>query len=102
MKKFIKSNVFIAAFLLTYVSFFVVTMWLFQTTRDGFGVGHTEYGYPFGYYYSHCFGGYYLWSGLLGNILFAFGLSFGIGLIASYSWQKISSPEFRQKYYLNW
>lgn len=100
MKNLIKSKVFIATFLLTYLSFFVVTMWLFEITRDGFGVGHAEYGYPFGYYYSSCFGGYYLWSGLIGNILFAFVLSFAVGIISSHYWLKFSSPEFRQKWYL--
>lgn len=102
MKKLIKSKIFIITFLIAYFSFFIVTIFLLEIKREGFGVGHLEYGFPFTYYYSHCWGGYYLWLGLIGNILFAFILSSISGLISSHFWLKFSSPEFRQKWYLNW
>lgn len=101
MKTLIKSKVFIAAFLLAYISFFVVTVFILDIKRDGIGVGYLEYGYPFAYYVSTCFSSYYSWLGLFGNILAAFGLSFIIGLISSHFWLKFSSPEFRAKWYLN-
>ncbi len=54
MRNLIKHKVFIAAFLATYFSFFVVTVFLLEIKAEGFGVGHIEYGFPFTYYYSHC------------------------------------------------
>ena len=102
MKNLIKSKVFIAAILLTYFAFFIFTVFILKIKRDGLGVGHTQYGYPFAYYYEHCFGGNYILEGLIGNIFFAFGLSFIAGLISSHFWLKFTSPEFRAKWYLNW
>jgi hypothetical protein len=102
MKNLIKSKIFIVTFLMTYFSFFAFTIWIFEVKRDGVGVGHTEYGYPFIYFRSHCFGGSYDFQGLIGNIFFAFGLSFFVGLFFSHFWLKFSSPEFRQKWHLNW
>jgi hypothetical protein len=100
MKNLIKHKVFISAFLLTYFLFFVVTIFILDLKKDGFGVGHLEYGFPFAYYYSHCFGGYYLWFGLIGNILVAAGLSIVIGLVSTHFWLKFSSPEFRAKWHI--
>ena len=100
MKNLIRHKVFIGLFLLTYFLFFVVTIFLFDFKRNGFGVGHFEYGFPFAYYYSNCFGGYYLWAGLLGNILTASIVSFCSGLFFSHLWLKASSPEFRAKWYI--
>ena len=100
MKSLIKTRTFIGAFLLAYFLFFAFTILILDLKSDGIGIGHLEYGFPFTYYYSHCFGGYYIWSGLAGNILFAavFGLS--VGLAASHLRLKFSSPEFRAKWHL--
>jgi len=100
MKQLIKHRVFIGAFLTAYFLFFVVTISIFDLKKDGFGVGSLEYGFPFVYYYSHCFGGYYSWSGLMGNILTATIFSSVIGLVAAHFWLKFSSPEFRAKWHI--
>ncbi len=80
MKQLIKHKLFIGAFLTAYFLFFVITVFIFDLKKDGFGVGSVEYGFPFAYYYSHCFGGYYSWAGLMGNIMTAaiFGSVFGL------------------------
>lgn len=109
MRNLIKHKIFISAFLLTYFLFFGITVFLLELKKEGVGIiGHTEYGFPFGYYYSHCWGGHYLWCGLIGNILFATVLSIAIGLASTHFWlkfllplwQEISSPEFRSKWYI--
>lgn len=100
MKNLIKSKIFIAAFLTSYSLFFVITIFFLDLKRDGFGVGSVEYGFPFAYYFSHCFGGYYSWSGLAGNILTAAMISGVIGLVVARFWLKFSSPEFRVKWHI--
>ena len=108
MKNLIKQRVFIGAFLASYFLFFVTTVFVLDLKSDGFGVGHVQYGFPFTYYYSNCFGGYYLWIGLSGNILVAAIISGVIGLISAHFWtswllpfwQTVSSPEFRAKWYI--
>ena len=98
MKILIKSKVFIATFLLSYFAFFVITMWLFAFQSSI--LTRTNYGFPFTYYYEHCFGGGYDLIGLTANIIFAFILSAIIGFISSHFWTKFSSPEFLAKWYL--
>ncbi len=98
MKKLIRQKIFISAFLTTYFLFFATTIYILDLKKPGFGVGSLEYGFPFVYYYSHCFGGYYLWSGLAGNILTAGIFSLMIGSFASQIWLKFSAPEFRAKW----
>jgi len=100
MKNLIKQKVFIAAFLVTYFLFFGLTVFILDLKKQGFGVGHLEYGFPFTYYYSHCFGGYYLWFGLIGNILAAATFSIVIGLVSTHFWLRFSSPEFRSKWHI--
>lgn len=108
MKNLIKHKVFIIAFLLTYFLFFGVTVFILDLKKDGFGAGHIEYGFPFAYYYSTCWSGFYLWFGLIGNILFVTVLGIVIGLFSTHFWlrflipfrQEISSPEFRAKWHL--
>jgi hypothetical protein len=100
MKNLIKSKIFIAAFLLTYFTFFIVTMWLFEYKAYTIGT-NSSYGYPFPYYHESCFGGGWDYEGLVSNVFFAFGLSFFVGLFFSHFWLKFSSPEFRQKWHLN-
>ena len=100
MKKLIKSKVFIGAFLTAYISFFIVTISVLDLKTSGIGVGSMDYGFPFVYYSSHCFGGNYSWIGLAGNIFVATILSFIIGLVAAQLWFKFSSPEFRAKWYI--
>jgi len=99
MKRLIKHKVFIGAFLTAYFLFFVITVFILDLKKDGFGVGSVEYGFPFAYYYSHCFGGYYSGLGLMGNILTAAIFSIVVGLVATHLWLKFSSPEFRAKWY---
>ena len=108
MKNLIKHKIFISSFLLAYFSFFVVTVFILDLKTAGFGVGSFEYGFPFTYYFSTCFGGDYSWLGLTGNILFAAFLSSLVGLISTILWLKIlfplwlkiSSPEFRSKWFI--
>lgn len=57
MKNLFKNKVFIDAFLTAYFLFFFITVFILDLKKDGFGVGSIEYGFPFTYYYSHCFGG---------------------------------------------
>lgn len=98
MKKLVKSRAFISGFLLSYFLFFFLTVYVLDIKTSGFGVGSMNYGFPFTYYHSHCFGGSYSWNGLFGNILFAAIVSFAVGLISSYSWRKLSSPQFQTKW----
>lgn len=100
MKRFIKHKMFIGAFLTAYFLFFVVTVFVLDLKQSGIGVGSMEYGFPFVYYYSHCFGGYYSWFGLTGNILTAVIFSIVIGLAVTNFWLKFSSPEFREKWHI--
>jgi hypothetical protein len=108
MKNLIKSKVFIFTFLLTYFLFFVITISILDLKSAGGGVENFDYGFPFIYYHSHCFGGYYLWFGIVGNILFAAVFSIVFGLVSSHFWlkfllpfwRKISSPKFRSKWYI--
>jgi hypothetical protein len=100
MKSLIKHKIFIAVFLATYFLFFVVTVFLLELKTQGVGVGSWEYGFPFAYYSSSCFGGNYLLSGLIGNILVAAIFSIAIGLISTHFWLKFSSPEFRSKWHI--
>lgn len=98
MKRLIKHKVFIGAFLTAYFSFFLITISILDLKKSGFGVGSVDYGFPFTYYYSTCFGGGYSWIGLAGNIFTAAIFSFVIGLVAAHFWLKLSAPEFRAKW----
>lgn len=98
MKRIIKHKTFIGAFLTAYFIFFLITIPVLNLKNDGFGVGSVEYGFPFTYYYSHCFGGYYSWFGLMGNIFTAAIFSVVTGLVVTRFWLKFSSPEFRAKW----
>ena len=108
MKSLIAHKLFIGSFLATYFSFFLVTVKILEIKRDAVFEGHLYYGFPFDYYYSHCFGGYYIWSGLVGNIVFAIVLSVVIGIASTLVWlkillpwaKKISSAEFRAKWHI--
>lgn len=107
MKSLIKTRAFAATFFLSYFSFFVITIFVLDIKRGGFGVGHLEYGYPFTYYYTSCFSAHFVWLGLVGNCVVAAVLSFGAGLItarllaiAVWLWANVTSPEFRAKWYL--
>jgi hypothetical protein len=100
MKNLIKNKVFISMFLLAYFLFFVITIYVLDLKTSGFGVGSMDYGFPFTYYSSHCFGGNYLWVGLIGNIIVATAISFIVGLISTHFWLKFSSPQFRAKWHI--
>lgn len=100
MRQLIKHKVFIGAFLTAYFLFFTVTVFILDMKKLGIGVGSMEYGFPFAYFYSHCFGGYYSWSGLIGNILTAAIFSVVIGMAAAHFWLKFSSTEFREKWHV--
>ena len=108
MKKLMKHKIFIVMFLLTYFSFFVITIFILDLKKDGLGVGYVDYGFPFAYYHTTCFSAYYSWFGLIGNMLVAIFLSVVIALISTHFWLKfllplwreISSPEFRSKWHI--
>lgn len=88
MKNLINSKIFIATFLITHFvfSFFTITL------ESGFGTV-SEYGFPYTYYYSTCFGGGYSWMGLVGNIIFATIFSFIVGIIFKIIWLQIESKK---------
>ncbi len=100
MKNLLRNRIFIATFLLTYFSFFAITMWLFEFRSHDVATT-TNYGFPFTYFRSTCFGGNYIWQGFAGNIVFSLGMSFVAGSLFSSIKTKLSSPEFRSKWYLN-
>ncbi len=107
MRQLIRSRVFAAGFFLSYGIFFILTMGVFDFTGEGGGVGHTVHGFPFAYYYSSCFGGDYLWYGLVGNVLFGSLVGLLIGLMAAFIDGVVRRPdlvsrfrEFRTKWYL--
>lgn len=96
MKNLIRSKAFIIAVLVTYFLFFAFT---FKRMHTSLGT-NTTYGFPFKHYYLQCFGEGYIWLGLAGNISFALTISAPIGLLVAHFWRKVSSPEFRAKWYL--
>jgi len=100
MKNLVKSRIFIGAFLVSYFAFFILTIFVFEIKKSGIGVGSMDYGFPFTYFQSHCFGGNYDLQGLIGNVIFAGILSCFIAFGISNLKEKFSSPEFRAKWYL--
>ena len=100
MKRLIRTRVFAVAFFLAYFSYFAVTVFILDISGPGIGVGHSAHGFPFTYYYSHCFGGYYIYSGLLGNAVVAGIVSTIAGLAAVNLRENLSTPEFRSRWYL--
>lgn len=96
MKNLIQSKIFIIVFLVSYFLFFALTI---NRLHSSLGT-NTAYGFPFAYYYSHCFGENYNWLGFAGNLLCALILSSVTGLASSHLRLKVSSPEFRAKWYL--
>lgn len=119
MKNLIKHKIFVGTFLSTYFSFFFITVCLslakpiymdLLDLNKPFGlVGFSFYGFPFVYFYEGCFNfGTYHLEGLISNILFASLISALVGVFISFAWSKlgypllskISSPEFRAKWYL--
>jgi len=104
MKQLIKHRVFIGAFLTVYfllsVVFLIMTTSIFNWQKTGITLGVMEYGFPFTYYTTHCFGSDYSWLGLAGNILTAAFFSFMVGLVITLFWLKFSSPEFRAKWHI--
>jgi hypothetical protein len=100
MKKALTSKTFAITFFLTYAGFIFVTMILFDFSSPGVGIGVTAYGFPFSYAYSHHYGYQILWPGFLANLFTAAVFSLVSGLIVSTAVRKVSSPEFRQKWYL--
>lgn len=85
-KKF-SSGVFVCSFLIAFLSFLVVTVAVLEVASPGQFVGHVNYGWPFAYYIGTDFGGYYYLPGLVGNVFFAVGLSFVLGLLSSFIWK---------------
>ncbi len=104
MKRLIKHKVFIGAFLTAYfllsVTFAIMTISIFDLRKSGITLGVMEYGFPFTYYTTHCFGSYYSWLGLAGNILTAAFFSFMIALVVTRFRLKFSSPDFRAKWHI--
>ena len=100
MKGKLCSKTFAVAFFATYFAFVVATIYVFDFTSPGVGVGHEEHGFPFTYYYSHCFGGYYAWSGFFGNLAVGTAFSFFAALSLENFRRKASSPEFRARWHI--
>lgn len=104
----LRSKVFITGFLAAYTTFFVLTLFIYPSNGRGFGVGTVYYGYPFTYYFSTCFSGGYLYTGLFGNILFAAVISLLMGMFATLIADRLVKPacrfvaseEFHRKWYL--
>jgi hypothetical protein len=95
-----QSRIFGWAFLISLLFYFVFTVFIFDYKTAGVGAGNAIHGFPFGYDYSTCFGGDYLWSGLASNALAGAVMSGLIALACSYFWTKFSDPNFRAKWYL--
>lgn len=100
MREKLSSKVFSISFFAVYFGFVIATMYLFEFSSPGFGVGHVEYGFPFKYYYSHCFGGYYIWTGLVANLTVGAVFSFLTALSLENLRRKLSSPEFRARWHI--
>lgn len=108
MKDLVRHKAFIFSFLLSYFGYFLLTVVILEVRQPQIGAGNAAYGYPFVYLYTSCYGGYYSYLGLLGNILFAAVLGTIVGLLFSYlwknlfvpAWTKVTSDEFRTKYHL--
>jgi hypothetical protein len=98
MKELIRSRVFISSFIIAYFSYFLVTIWILKIARPGFGVGTVDYGYPFAYCGSACFGESFYPLGLLGNILFAALIGTIVGVFCAYVWKTLASEDFRSKW----
>ncbi|HEY8561724.1 MAG TPA: hypothetical protein VIL74_15215 [Pyrinomonadaceae bacterium] len=106
MKRILKSKLFIGTFLLIYFSFFILTIYVWEIKTGGAFAGSSNYGFPFTYYRSHCFGGSYNGVGMIGNILFAGILGVAGGVIFTFLWrnhlipfyEKAASEEFRAKW----
>lgn len=92
----IRSRVFISSFIIAYFSYFLITLWILNISRPGIGEGFQDYGFPFTYYASTCFGGSYIYSGLLGNILFAALIAAIVGVFIAYVSKTVSSEDFRK------
>lgn len=100
MNNLVKSRIFIVSFLVSYFAFFILTIFVFEIKKSGIGVGSMDYGFPFSYFHEHCFGANYDLQGLMGNVIFAGILSSIIAFGISNLKEKLSSPEFRAKWYL--
>lgn len=100
MKHLINAPAFGIFFFVSYATFFIVTMVVFDHVEEALSIGHTIHGFPFGYYYSGCFGGYYIWSGLIGNAAVGATISLGTALALAHFRLKLRDPEFRAKWYL--
>jgi hypothetical protein len=100
MKELIRSRVFISSFIIAYFSYFLITISKLNISGPGYGAGSVEYGFPFTYYESRCFGENFYPLGLLGNILFAALIGTIIGIFCAYVWKTLASEDFREKWNL--
>jgi hypothetical protein len=100
MKALIRSRAFITSFIISYYSYFLITIRISNISRPGIGVGDQEFGFPFTYYEWTCFGGGYVYSGLFGNILFAALIGTILGIFCAYVWKTLASEDFRRKWHL--
>ncbi len=99
-KSLLRLPIFIYGFIVTYFSYFLVTIGVLDLSRPGVGVGIEHHGYPFTYYTSNCWGGAYFLPGLLGNILFAALVGTIVGLVCAYIWQTVAREDFRKRWHL--
>ena len=103
-----RKPIFIEVFVAVYFGFFILTMGILNVRRPGFAVGSTEYGFPFTYYQSHCFGGEYVYSGLLLNVMTALVLAAAVSLFVNAYWflgikpklETLDLDELRRKWFI--
>lgn len=99
MKQIFLSRNFGIGFFIAYAGFLFVTMYLVDFSSPVIGT-ITEHGFPFSYYRIHHYGYDFLWLGFLGNLIVAAGFSIAIGLFVATFIQKLTSTEFRRRWYL--
>ena len=100
ISKKLASKAFAVSFFASYFVFVVATMHLFDFSSPGLGIGHTEHGFPFTYYYSHCFGGTYVWTGLFANLTIGAAFSSVVALGIKTFKGNLSSSEFRKRWHI--
>jgi hypothetical protein len=99
MHSILNTKAFAIIYFAAYVLFFAISFNVTDVFPNGL-LGHTAYGFPFTYYYAHCFGAQFIWLGLLGNVVIGAVLSVVVSAALTRLWYNVNSPEFRAKRYL--
>lgn len=99
MKDIVLSRNFGITFFVAYAGFLLITMYLIDSSSPVVGT-LTEHGFPFSYYQMHHYGYNFLWIGFIGNLTAAAGFSVVVALAVSAAIRKLTSPDFRRRWYL--